>query len=92
MSEIDDLFEVIKQRISEMPEGSYTAEIARKGIGFAARKVGEEAVETVVASLNESKERTVSEACDLIYHLLVLLAIRGINLDEIYVELRRRRK
>ncbi len=91
-NEIEELFTTIKQRLKEMPEQSYTADIARKGIGYVSRKVGEEAVETVVASLSESNERLVSESCDLIYHLLVLLAMKGVSLEDIYVELRRRKK
>ncbi len=91
-NEIDRLFATIKLRLRDMPEGSYTAELSRKGLGYVSRKVGEEAVETVVASLYESNERLVSESCDLIYHLLVLLAVKGVELDDIYEELRRRKK
>ncbi|BBG24018.1 Phosphoribosyl-ATP pyrophosphatase [Sulfuracidifex tepidarius] len=91
-NEIDQLFATIKKRLKDMPEGSYTVELSRKGLGYVARKVGEEAVETVVASLYESNERLVSESCDLIYHLLVLLAVKGVELEDVYEELRRRRK
>ncbi|BBG26773.1 phosphoribosyl-ATP diphosphatase [Sulfuracidifex tepidarius] len=91
-NEIDQLFATIKERLKDMPEGSYTVELSRKGLGYVARKVGEEAVETVVASLYESNERLVSESCDLIYHLLVLLAVKGVELEDVYEELRRRRK
>ncbi|BCS91640.1 phosphoribosyl-ATP diphosphatase [Metallosphaera javensis (ex Sakai et al. 2022)] len=93
MSDIlEELSAVIGQRLRDMPEGSYTASLARKGKGYVARKVGEEAVEVVVASLAEGRERVVSETADLLYHLLVLLALEGISLDEVREELRRRMK
>ncbi|MCG3108672.1 Phosphoribosyl-ATP pyrophosphatase [Metallosphaera sp. J1] len=89
---LEELSAVIGQRLRDMPEGSYTASLARKGKGYVARKVGEEAVEVVVASLAEGRERVVSETADLLYHLLVLLALEGISLDEVREELRRRMK
>ncbi|MEM4095990.1 MAG: phosphoribosyl-ATP diphosphatase, partial [Metallosphaera sp.] len=73
-------------------EGSYTASLLEKGKPYIARKVGEEAIEVIVASTSEGKERLVSETCDLLYHLLVLLAVEGIPLEEVYGELRRRMK
>lgn len=89
---LEELSGIIAQRLREMPEGSYTASLAKKGKGYVARKVGEEAVEVVVASLSEGRERVVSETADLIYHLLVLLALEGISLNEVRDELRRRMK
>ena len=72
------------------PPGSYTAELLDAGTGACARKVGEEAVELAVAALDESDERVVEEAADLIYHLYVLLASRGIDLARVEDELNRR--
>lgn len=89
---LDKLYEVILQRLKDMPEGSYTAELAKKGKGYIARKVGEEAVEAIVASLNEGKERFISEVADLIYHLWVLMAIESVKPEDIYRELERRMK
>ncbi|EWG08039.1 MAG: phosphoribosyl-ATP diphosphatase [Candidatus Aramenus sulfurataquae] len=89
---LDELYSVIVDRIKRKPQGSYTAEIASKGKGYVARKVGEEAVETIVASLSEGKERFISESADLIYHLWVLMAIEGVTPEELYEELRRRMK
>jgi len=89
---IDKLFEIILERKSRMPAGSYTAELIRKGKGYIARKVGEEAVELIVASLSESRERIISESADLIYHTLVLLAVNDIHIKEVYQELRSRMK
>ncbi|BDC19651.1 phosphoribosyl-ATP diphosphatase [Acidianus sp. HS-5] len=93
MSEVlDKLYEIILERLEKMPENSYTAELAKKGKGHIARKVGEEAVETIVASLYEGRDRFISEAADLMYHLWVLMAVEGVKPEELYDELKRRMK
>ncbi len=89
---INELYRVIVDRIEKKPNNSYTVEIVSKGKGYVARKVGEESVEVIVASLAESRERFISEVADLIYHLLVLMAMEGVTPDEVYEELERRRK
>ena len=66
------------------------ADLLDEGVPAVARKVGEEAVEVVTAALSESDERVVSEAADLIYHLYVLLAARGLDVAAVDDELRRR--
>ncbi len=71
-------------------EGSYTSSLASKGITYVARKFGEESVELIVASLRESDKRVIEEAADVIYHLMVLLAVRGIKFEEVVEELERR--
>jgi phosphoribosyl-ATP pyrophosphohydrolase/phosphoribosyl-AMP cyclohydrolase len=81
----------IAQRASERPQGSYTAELLAGGVGKVSQKVGEEAVEVVVAANSEDDERLASEAADLLYHLLVLLQARGVPLDVVLQELERRR-
>jgi phosphoribosyl-ATP pyrophosphohydrolase/phosphoribosyl-AMP cyclohydrolase len=81
----------IAQRASERPLGSYTAELLAGGVGKVSQKVGEEAVEVVVAANSEDDERLASEAADLLYHLLVLLQARGVPLDVVLQELERRR-
>jgi phosphoribosyl-ATP pyrophosphohydrolase/phosphoribosyl-AMP cyclohydrolase len=73
------LWRTIAQRALERPEGSYTTELLNEGTGASARKVGEEAVEVTVAALNESDERVLEESADLIFHLYVLLAARGLD-------------
>lgn len=73
------LWRTIAARAHERPAGSYTAELLDAGVGQCARKVGEEAVELAVAALTESDERVVEEAADLVYHLYVLLAARGLD-------------
>lgn len=87
-----ELQEVIQQREREMPEGSYTTTLFNKGVKKIAQKVGEEALEVALASVNESDERVASEAADLLYHLLVLLVSRKISLGEVAKELASRRK
>jgi phosphoribosyl-ATP pyrophosphohydrolase len=89
---LEELYNVILDRIIRMPEGSYTASIVKRGKPYIARKVGEEATEVVVASLSESKERTISEIADLLYHILVLMAVEDIKPSDVYSELKRRMK
>ena len=84
------LWRTIAQRALDRPEGSYTTALLNEGTAACARKVGEEAVEVVTAALAESNERLVSEAADLVYHLYVLLASRGVDLAEVDAELSRR--
>lgn len=71
----------IAGRHEEMPEGSYTAKLFQRGTGYAAQKVGEEAVEVVVAALEG--EKLAEETADLFYHLLVLLEERGVKPEEV---------
>ena len=75
------LAETIAGRRYEMPEGSYTAKLLERGTGHISQKVGEEAVEVVVAALEG--ERLAEETADLLYHLLVLLEERGVGAEEV---------
>jgi phosphoribosyl-ATP pyrophosphohydrolase/phosphoribosyl-AMP cyclohydrolase len=84
------LWRTISERALERPAGSYTTELLETGIGAVARKVGEEAVELTVAALDETDERVVEEAADLVYHLYVLLAARGLDIAAVEDELVRR--
>jgi phosphoribosyl-AMP cyclohydrolase / phosphoribosyl-ATP pyrophosphohydrolase len=77
------LWRTIAERAAERPAGSYTTELLEAGLGACARKVGEEAVELTVAALDESDERVVEEAADLVYHLYVLLAARGLDVAQV---------
>ena len=86
------LWRTISERATERPEGSYTAKLLDQGVGAVSQKVGEEAVELVRAALSESDERVVEEAADLVYHLYVLLAARGLDLAAVEDELARRVK
>jgi phosphoribosyl-AMP cyclohydrolase / phosphoribosyl-ATP pyrophosphohydrolase len=82
----------IAQRGAERPEGSYTAKLLDRGLAKISQKVGEEAVEVVVAANAEDDERLASEAADLLYHLLVLLHARGVPLDRVWRQLELREK
>jgi phosphoribosyl-ATP pyrophosphohydrolase/phosphoribosyl-AMP cyclohydrolase len=84
------LWRTIAERALERPAGSYTTELLEAGVGACARKVGEEAVELSVAALDESDERVIEEAADLVYHLYVLLAARGLDVAQVEDELARR--
>jgi len=81
------LWRTISERARERPEGSYTTTLLDAGIPVVARKLGEEAIEVLTAALAESDERVVSEAADLVYHLYVLLAARGLDLASVEDEL-----
>ena len=82
---------ILKREAAGAPD-SYVATSLGRGTAFLARKVGEEAVETAVASLSESDERFVAEAADLWFHLLLLLRSRGVDPADLEDELRRREK
>ena len=77
------LYEIIKQRKAELPDDSYTAKLFREGLSRISQKVGEEAVETVIASIKKDRKEIIEESSDLIYHLMVLLAGHGIEYAEI---------
>lgn len=89
---LDYLQKFIERRHREMPEGSYTTSLFRKGINRMAQKVGEEAVETVIEATNGTDDRLVYEASDLIYHLIVLLTSKGLSINDLAVELEKRHK
>ena len=74
---------LIEQRKKQMPEGSYTTKLFQKGINKIAQKVGEEAVEVVIAAKNEDKNEIINESADLLYHLLVMLEASNIDINEV---------
>jgi phosphoribosyl-ATP pyrophosphohydrolase/phosphoribosyl-AMP cyclohydrolase len=78
-----DLQELIDNRKKEMPEGSYTTKLFRKGINKIAQKVGEEAIELVIESKDNNDELFLNEAADLTYHLMVLLSAKGYGIADI---------
>ncbi len=88
---LNSLEELIRDRKAHPAEGSYTNSLFEKGLPEIIRKVGEEAVEVMVSTL-ESRERTVSESADLIYHLLVLLVEQNLTLAEVVRELEKRQR
>ena len=89
---IQQLYDLIAARKETRPEGSYTTRLFTEGIDKIVKKLGEEAVETVIAAKNDSSQRIVEETADLLYHLLVTLVEKGVTLDEIREELQKRQK
>lgn len=85
-----DLEGIVAARAGAEAGASYTRTLLDKGVAKCAQKLGEEAVETVIAALSGSPEDLVGEAADLLYHLAVLLHARGVALDAIHAELARR--
>lgn len=92
MTEIDKLYDTIKDRKANREEGSYTTYLFDKGIDKILKKVGEECTEVVIASLMQTKEDQIYEISDLVYHLLVLMAEKDIKPEDIEKELEKRSK
>jgi phosphoribosyl-AMP cyclohydrolase / phosphoribosyl-ATP pyrophosphohydrolase len=88
---LQDLYRIIETRKEERPVGSYTTYLFNSGLDKILKKVGEEATETIIAAKNDDG-RLPSETADLLYHLLVMLAERGVGLDEVSRELKERRR
>jgi len=86
------LQDFIDERYKQMPEGSYTTSLFKKGVNRMAQKVGEEAVETVIEATNGTDEGFLYEASDLIYHLTVLLTSKGYRMEDLAKELKKRHK
>ena len=87
---IDRLEAVIRARRGADPDASYVAKLTAKGRAKIAQKLGEEAVETVIAAVSDDRAATVSEAADLVFHLAVLLADMGLSFADVGAELDRR--
>ena len=87
---LDELYRVIEGRRGADPEDSYTAKLFQDGVEAITEKVGEEAVETVVAALSERPDALAYESADLLYHLLVLWAAKGLKPSEVWAELEAR--
>ena len=87
---LDRLQATIHARRAAPGAGSYTADLFARGRARIAQKLGEEAVETVIAAMGDDPAKIVPEAADLLYHLLVLLADAGLTLDDVRAELARR--
>ena len=88
---LNELFNLIKERKKELPENSYTTSLFKQGTNRIIQKVGEEAIETVIAAKNRDKNEIVNETSDLIYHLFVMLAEQEIEFSEIVDNLKKRR-
>jgi phosphoribosyl-ATP pyrophosphohydrolase len=89
---LETLFATIRDRQANPRPGSYTAHLLDAGEDEILKKVGEEAMEVILAAKGQGDERLISEVADLLYHLLVLLAARGLTLADAEAELVRRRR
>ncbi len=90
MSFLHTLSQTIQDRKTNPKQGSYTNQLFNAGEDEIVKKVGEEAVEVILAVKGQGNERVISESADLIYHLLVLLAHKGLTLEDVERELERR--
>ncbi|SDR24318.1 phosphoribosyl-ATP diphosphatase [Pseudovibrio sp. Tun.PSC04-5.I4] len=84
---LTDLEAIIAERANSEDELSYTRKLISKGISKCAQKLGEEAVETAIAAVERDREEVASEAADLLYHLLVVLRVSDVPLDEVMTKL-----
>ena len=89
---LETLFATILDRKTNPRPGSYTAKLLNGGEDEVLKKIGEEAMEVILAAKGQGDERVVSEVADLFYHLLVLLAARGLTLADVETELVHRRR
>ncbi|MCZ4090922.1 phosphoribosyl-ATP diphosphatase [Sinorhizobium psoraleae] len=87
---LSDLETIVATRAKAAPEDSWTAKLVAAGQRKAAKKLGEEAVETVIAAISEDRKNLVDESADLLYHLMVVLKIAAIPLQDVMDELARR--
>ncbi|MBL9054856.1 MAG: phosphoribosyl-ATP diphosphatase [Rhodobacteraceae bacterium] len=90
MTTLDRLYTTIAARKGADPETSWTAKLFAKGPEKCAEKFGEEAIEAIIEAVKGDRERLTSEAADVLYHLLVMLAARDVTLDMVLAELDRR--
>ncbi len=84
---IDRLYQRVMERQRQLPENSYVADLFRQGRDRILQKVGEEAIEVVLAAKNGQSQRTIHEIADLCFHLLVMMAEQGLTPDQVYAEL-----
>ena len=87
---LSELAVIVKQRAAASADVSYTRKLLDRGVEHCAKKLGEEAVETALAAVSEDRDRVIGEAADLLYHLLVVLQARGIELAEVEAVLAKR--
>ena len=87
---LEDLDLLIRSRADKPSDSSYTAQLLAKGINHCAQKLGEEAVETVIAAVVRDKSEITKEAADTLYHLLVLLKVSNVALEDVMAELQSR--
>lgn len=89
---LKELYKTISERKRDLPEGSYTASLFNKGVDRIVQKVGEEAVEVVIAAKGKKKKEVIYEMADLWYHCLVLMVQLDVKLEDVLEELEKRKK
>lgn len=87
---LSELERIVARRAEAAPEDSWTAKLVAAGMEKAAKKLGEEAVETVIAALGDDRHAVIAESADLLFHLLVVLRMRDVPLSEVMAELESR--
>jgi len=90
LSFLEELEVVIDERLRERPEDSYTASLAARGMHRVAQKVGEEGVEVALAAAMDKDDLMISESADLLFHLLVMLRLKGLSLADVALRLEQR--
>jgi phosphoribosyl-ATP pyrophosphohydrolase/phosphoribosyl-AMP cyclohydrolase len=90
LSFLTELQDYIDRRHEEMPEGSYTTSLFKKGVSRIAQKVGEEALETVIEAVSGTDDKLKYEAADMLYHLIVLITAKGMRIEDVVEELHKR--
>ena len=88
---LEELYALVEARKDADPGESYTAKLYAKGPNQIAKKLGEEAVETVIEAVRDDKDALAAESADLLYHLVVLWAARGLTPDEVWAKLAARK-
>jgi phosphoribosyl-ATP pyrophosphohydrolase/phosphoribosyl-AMP cyclohydrolase len=89
---LEELEQLIRQRLREAPAGSYTAGLAAQGLVAVAQKVGEEGVELALAAVAQGREETIAEAADVLFHVLLLLAVKDVPLASVVEVLEERHR
>jgi len=89
---LNQVFAIIEDRKANPKQGSYTNRLFDEGEDEIVKKIGEEAIEVILAAKSQGDTRVISELADLVYHCLVLLSYRGLSPDDIYQELDRRHR
>ena len=87
---LHDLAARVRERAAASAESSYTRKLLDRGVAHCAKKLGEEAVETVIAAVENDREHLIAESADLLFHLLVVLKSRGVRLEDVEAALAQR--
>jgi phosphoribosyl-ATP pyrophosphohydrolase len=89
---IDEVFTLLKQRKSELPENSYSTKLFVKGENKIIKKLGEEFAELIMAAVKKDKQNFVEESSDVLFHFLALMVYLDIDIEDVYLELKNRQK